>query len=293
MDKQLGHGIDLHMHTTASDGTDTPEVLLQNIRSAGIGIFSITDHDSILSCIAMRQMLTAERNAQPIRFIPGVEFSCKDEEGKYHILGCGYQREDGEVFKTTEETHRIRMWKLEARLEHLKKNFGFTFAEEDLAKLRGLANPGKPHIGNLMVQYGYAETRKDAIQNFLNQFSPPDSHIRPETAVEAILADGGIPVLAHAIYGDGDQLIMGEELETRIRRLKGFGLRGLECFYSGFVPRQQKLMLDLAERYDMYATAGSDYHGSNKLIMLGDTGLEDRTEPAFPVRLQAFLDAVG
>ena len=280
--------IDLHVHTMESDGTDTPEELLEKVCQAGITTFAICDHDGITSCMKMTELI-GERKGLP-RFIRGVELSCEDELGKYHILGYGYDIMRGNMVRLVQRTHEMRMHKLETRLVKLESEYGFTFSEEDVEWLRSQNNPGKPHIGNLMVKYGYAPTRSDAIENYLNHFKEPEGHIRPEEAIQATLADGGIPVLAHAVYGDGDQLIMGKELEERVQRMKHFGLRGLECYYSGYTPRMQRIMLGLAEEYDMYVTAGSDYHGANKMISLGDTGME--TGPVRDSRLEAFLATV-
>ena len=283
--------IDLHLHTTASDGSDSPEELLEKIRAAGITVFSVTDHDSTASSRRVKNLLSwMQANGVPDlpSFINGIEFSCEDEKGKYHILGYAYNYEWGNVLRLTHETHALRMLKLDRRLKYIRDTYGFRFPDEELAALHQLSNPGKPHIANLMVKFGYAANRLEAIKKYLNAYSPPEGHIRPEQAIRAILADGGVPVLAHPIYGDGDQLVMGPELGERIERLKAIGLKGLECFYSGFVPKQRRMMLSLAEEYDMYVTAGSDYHGSNKLIALGDTGLEE--EGGSNPRLEAFLE---
>ena len=102
---------------------------------------------------------------------------------------------------------------------------------------------------------------------------------------------GGVPVLAHPSYGDGDQLIMGEEMDRRLRRLKEFGLRGIEAYYSGFTARITRELMNFADKYDLLVTAGSDFHGRNKLVQLGDTGLEPGDE--FPERLCRFLDEVS
>ena len=114
--------------------------------------------------------------------------------------------------------------------------------------------------------------------------------MHPQEAIEGILKSGGIPVLAHPSYGDGDQLIIGEEMEQRLLRLMDFGLKGLEAFYSGFTPKIQSETLLLAQRYDLYVTAGSDYHGINKMIDLGWTNLEDLSEA--PPGLLRFLEDV-
>ncbi len=142
-----------------------------------------------------------------------------------------------------------------------------------------------------MVKYGFAATKEDAIGNFINRIHVKSEYIRPQEVISGILGSGGIPVLAHPIYGSGDQLILGEELDARVQHLTDLGLQGLEAYYSGFTGKLQSVALSLADAYGLYVTAGSDYHGSNKLISLGDTGL-----PADPAEwapgLRRFLDAL-
>ena len=278
--------IDLHMHSRVSDGTDSPLELLGKVRDAGLEVFSLTDHDAIKGCAEIRSNIKA---GDP-RFITGAEFSCRDELGKYHILGYGFDTQVGAMPEFIEDSHNTRMKKIEARLAFLKSEMGIEFPEEERKALLALDNPGKPHIANLMVKYGYAESKELAFQNTLNRLPVLVSYIRPEQAIEAILAGGGVPVLAHPYYGDGDQLIMGSDLDNRVRRLVDFGLRGLEAFYSGFTPQITNEVLDLADRYDLYVTAGSDYHGSNKMIVLGDVGMLG--PEARSARLDAFLGRV-
>ena len=278
--------LDLHMHTTVSDGTDTPEALLAQVKNAGIGLFSVTDHDAVEGC---RRILAIRTEGDPT-FIPGIEFSCRDEEGQYHILGYGYDPDAEAINAAVAEGHAFRMRKITGRLDFLKEKFGFTFGEEDVARLLSLPNPGKPHIGNLMVRYGYAKTKEEAITQFINQAEFRDQYVRPETAIKSILESGGIPVLAHPPYGSGDQLIIAEALDRRVQKLIGYGLSGVEAFYSGFTDKLRDEVLALAERYGLYVTAGSDYHGSNKLIPLGDTGLTGAAE--LPAGLTAFLQAI-
>ena len=149
-------------------------------------------------------------------------------------------------------------------------------------------NPGKPHIANLMVSYGYAETKEEAIKEYINQIHFVDEFVRPEEAIKGILGAGGIPVLAHPSFGSGDELILGEEMDHRLRRLMEFGLKGVEAFYSGFTEKLRKEVLFFAEKYRLYVTAGSDYHGTNKLVQLGETGLDEVDE--IPDGLTRFLN---
>lgn len=278
--------IDLHMHTTISDGTDSPEVLLSRIREEGIALFSITDHDSILSSKVIPPLL---REGDP-KYLTGVEFSCKDEQGQYHILGYGYQPDDTAIGQVVEKGHGFRVKKLSARLEFLKNEFGFTFPPEELDGLYALNNPGKPHIGNLMVKCGYAETKEQAITQYINQIHVQNAYIRPEEAIEGILSSGGIPVLAHPAFGSGSQLILGTEMEDRLRRLKEYGLQGIEAFYSGFTSELRDEMLSFAEQYGLYVTAGSDYHGTNKTVVLGNTGMDEIT--GIPRGMESFLHVI-
>ena len=174
------------------------------------------------------------------------------------------------------------------RLDFLKSEFGFAFPEEEIDRLLSLDNPGKPHIGNLMVKYGYAGTKEEAIDRFINKIHFKSVYLLPEQAIAGILASGGVPVLAHPFYGSGDELIVGEEMEKRLRRLTVFGLKGIEAFYSGFSDKLCRNALSLADQYDLFVTAGSDYHGENKLVKLGETGLSAISEP--PARLEKFLE---
>ena len=262
--------IDLHMHSTVSDGTDTPEELLEKVREAGIRLFALTDHDAVKGCGIIRGLL---RDGDP-QLLSGVEFSCRDEEGKYHILGYGFDPDSAPVRQVMEEGNRLRMKKLLERLEFLKTAFGFDFPQEEIQSLLALDNPGKPHIGNLMVKYGYAESRDQAIKGYIDKLVLENEHLRPEEAIRSILLGGGVPVLAHPSFGSGDELIIGGELERRLRRLMEFGLQGLEAFYSGFSAKLEEENLCFADKFRLYVTAGSDYHGSNKLVRLGDTDLD-------------------
>ena len=283
---KLNGKIDLHMHSNVSDGSNTPTEIISCVKKAGIGLFSLTDHDAVKGCGIILEHL---KEGDPA-FICGVEFSCKDEQGAYHILGYGYDPESRGINDLVDKGHRLRMEKVTARLDFIKDEFGFAFPEDEIRKLLAQDNPGKPHIGNLMVKYGYAKSKEEAIKNYINQMHIRDKSLCPEEAISGILAGGGIPVLAHPFYGNGDQLILGEEMEKRLKRLTAYGLKGVEAFYSGFSPKLSEQMLELSRRYHLYVTAGSDYHGKNKLVKIGRTGMKENAAPV--PGMQRFLDAV-
>ena len=278
--------IDLHMHTTVSDGSDSPEDIIAYVKEAGIDLFSVTDHDAVKGCKIIKDLLSDD---DP-KFINGAEFSCKDEKGKYHILGYNYDPDAESITRLVDLGHGYRINKVKKRLEYIKEEFGFHFPDKEIQKLFSLDNPGKPHIGNLMVKYGYAETKEKAIKDFIDRIRFGSEYVRPEEAIEGILKAGGIPILAHPSYGSGDQIIIGEEMDDRLRHLMGFGLQGIEAFYSGFSGKLTQEMLSFAEKYDLYVTAGSDYHGRNKLVVLGDNGLDKAADG--PAGLRRFLEAI-
>ena len=279
--------IDLHIHSTVSDGTDSPLEILSSVRSSGIQLFSLTDHDTSKGCKIIRDNLS-EGDPQ---FITGVEFSCRDYKGKYHILGYGYDLDAEPINRLFSLGHSYRLNKLDGRIEELKAKYGFTFPEEEIKKLHELDNPGKPHLGNLMVKYGYAESKDEAIEKYLNSIHVQSEYFNPEEVIKAILESNGIPILAHPFFGDGSERVTEEKMKPRCERLVGYGLKGLEAFYSQFNENHIKHMLCLAECFGLYVTAGSDYHGRNKKIPLGKNNMDGLKEP--PAGMQRFLKDVN
>ena len=278
---RLYGNIDLHIHTVFSDGTNSPEEIVSLVKSAGIKTFSITDHDTALSAEALKGDLDG------LKFISGIEFSCKDDEGKYHILGYGFNPNCEEFKGVVKRGHTLRIEKTAKRIEFLNKEFGFEFEKEEVDRLLSLNNPGKPHIANLMVKYGYAKTKEDAIEKFIDKVRFKNEYLTPKEAIKGIIEGGGVAVLAHPFYGSGNELILGNDMDSRLKTLKGYGLKGLEAYYSGFTDKMREDALFLAEKHDLLITAGSDYHGGNKLVRLGDTGL---SENELPERLIKFLE---
>ena len=273
---------DLHMHSTWSDGTDSPKDLLAKVTAAGIDFFSITDHDeyrgSRLLLLQLKESWNETQDESLPFFIPGTEFSCRDDLGKYHILGYAYQTDSVPIRKLMADLHDIRMLKVTNRLKYLKDKYGFGFSNEEIKRLMRHHNPGKPHIAKLMMKHGFADSVSEAITKYINHYHGPERRIAPEEAIQAILEAGGIPVLAHGPFGDGEQDLDAAEMETRVSRLIRAGLQGVEGYYSGYSPVHQQMMLEIASRHDLLVTAGSDYHGKNKKVLLGDTGPSDNEE---------------
>ena len=267
------------MHTTVSDGTDTPSEIISYVKAAGIDCFSLTDHDDCKGCREVRAALSGENG---LSFINGIEFTARDEKGKYHILGYGFNPESPVMQKTIRSGQGKRRRKFLEKVNFLHDELNIHLPDARIDELLLLNNPGSPHLGRLMVEFGYAESINDAIENYIQKkkFKSIEYYLSPAEVIETILAARGIPVLAHPIFGSGSQNIRGEELERRVCRLMEMGLKGLEGLYSKYDRGMRREVLDLAEKYRLYVTVGSDYHGKMKPVHLGDTGFrKDRPAP--------------
>ena len=258
---------DLHIHTAASDGSDSPASLAQKVLKAGLELFSVTDHDTIDGALAMEALLPAG-----ISYIRGVEFSCVSPGGKCHILGYGYDPAHPVFRAALQEGSQLRREKLENRIIHLREKFGIRLTEEELRWLRSLKSPGKPHLGSLLLNQGLAPDRSTAIRRYLSGV-PGRDRIDSKTAIDAIRAAGGIAVWAHPLGGEGEKRLTRSEFEHRLAVLMAEGIQGLECRYSRYGMDESELLLHCAREKGLIATGGSDYHGSNKKgIELGQLG---------------------
>lgn len=249
---------DLHMHSTASDGSDAIPVLWEKIRQSGIRVFSVTDHDTIAGTLEMEKLV-----AGSVVFIRGVEFSCVSPMGKSHILGYGFDPEDAILKNALESVRTLRANKLANRLKYLKEAHGIMFTDKELQWLHAQTTPGKPHMAQILVKRGLAKDMTDAIHGLL---SFPDGEIRIDAhmAIKAILHAGGAPVWAHPLGGEGEPALPESEFFPLFEELLSFGIRGLECYYSRYTQEQVAFLLAQASARGLYVTGGSDYHGANK-----------------------------
>ena len=261
--------VDLHIHTTASDGADTPRALAEKIAAAGLELFSVTDHDTVAGALEMETIVP-----QGVRYIRGVEFSCVSPAGKCHILGYGYDPDHPAFRGALEEGRRLRLEKLDRRLEQLRRDHGIELTDDERTWLMSLGSPGKPHLGQIIRNRGLAPDLDGAIRGFIRDV-PGRDRIEAKMAIEAITAAGGFPVWAHPLGGEGEKRLTEEKFEALLETLLGYGLRGMECRYSRYGRKESEFLLDHAARLGLTPTGGSDYHGSNKNgIELGQLGDE-------------------
>lgn len=250
--------MDLHIHTTASDGTDSPAELLEKLRAARIRVFSVTDHDTVSGALELEPLVP-----EGMRFIRGIEFSCISEAGKCHILGYGYDPANPVFLAALEEGRLLRLEKLERRIVHLREKFGVELTAEESAWLRSLGSPGKPHLGQLLVNRGLSADLDTAIRTYLKGV-PGRDRIDAGTAIRAILAAGGTPVWAHPLGGEGEKRLTPDRFDLQLRTLLREGIRGLECRYSRYTMEEIRFLTAKAEAHGLAVTGGSDYHGSAK-----------------------------
>ncbi len=280
----MASNVDLHIHTTASDGSDTPAELARKV--AGLRLFSVTDHDTIEGALAMEALVPAG-----VRYIRGVEFSCTDPAGKCHILGYNYNPDHPAFQAALQEGRRLRLNKMRLRVEALRRDFGLELTQAEADWLWSRKSPGKPHLGKIILDRGLAESIDSAIRGFIRDV-PGRDRIEAKTAVEAIEVSGGFPVWAHPLGGEGEKRLSPEKFEKLLSALTGYGIRGLECYYSRYSAREAALLAARARALGLTPTGGSDYHGSNKRgIELGCLGTDPvdwpiDTEELFGIILQ-------
>lgn len=278
--------IDLHIHTTASDGSDSPAELARKV--AGLRIFSVTDHDTIDGALQMENLVPPGTV-----YIRGVEFSCVSPAGKCHILGYGYDPRHPALLAALEEGRTLRLEKLQRRLEALRAHFGIILTDDELSRLYSLNSPGKPHLGKILLDRGLAETLDGAIQTYLKIRVPGRDRIDAGRAIAAIEKAGGRSVWAHPLGGEGEKRLTPEKFEDQLQTLLAAGLRGMECHYSRYSREEIQFLRDRAAAHGLTVTGGSDYHGINKRdLELGMLSMEDTPWTPTEAELTALLNMV-
>ena len=261
--------IDLHIHSTASDGTDTFEEIVEKIScKAGIKIFALTDHDTIAGI----EKLPATFPDKTF-FINGVEFSCKIADGaKCHILAYFFDAANEAFQQLLSKGNELRKVQLDRRLKYLSKKYNIAFSESDVAEICQSTVVGKPHIVNFVAQKFGLD--KESLYKDLRKCYVEDARQEAATVIKAIKASDGISVWAHPLGGEGEPLLSAEVFKSRLHELYNLGIQGLECYYSRYINEQENFLAQSARENNLLISGGSDYHGLNKTITLGELGAE-------------------
>ncbi len=251
--------IDLHVHTTASDGSLAPGELVQEAFELGLAAVGITDHDTVGG---IDEALAASENYD-IEVVPGVEVSSQTGDLTIHLLGYYINHHDNSL-------KDMLSWMITARNERnprlIKKlnDLGIPISLEMVHELAGNTVVGRPHFAKALVSLGATQSQDEAFNKFLGSSGGlayiPKARMPSEKAINCIRQSGGIPVLAHPMTIEKKNV----DIYQTVRSLKEQGLEGIEAYYSQHSSNQTERYLELAKRYNLIVTGGSDFHGSAK-----------------------------
>lgn len=250
--------IDLHLHTTHSDGSFSAAEVVRLAHQAKVTTLAITDHD-IVTGIPEAIATGAELG---IEIIPGVEISSRVGDSELHILGYFLNWQDPELNQRLASLRESRHSRNPQIIERLR-SLGLDVTYEEVRALAGTDAIGRPHIARLLMEKHYVTSAKDAFDRYLANGRP--AYVArelppPADAIAWIKAAGGVAVLAHPTWATS----AGEELEPLLATLKTEGLGGIEVHYSTHTKRQTTKYLGLAKKLDLLITGGSDFHGITK-----------------------------
>lgn len=252
------------MHSIYSDGSDTIEELAKIIINSDIKIFALTDHDTIEGCEKIKKYLNND-----IKFIPSIELTCKEDWLKFHLLGYNCDSHNEKLIKLIQKGKVLRKQKLDTRIDYLKNVWDIELTSDELAWLNSRGSVVKTHIANVLVKRGLAEDNISAMKKYLDGCNSGDTRFTGREAVEAVLSAGGIPVWAHPLGGEGEIHISKDDFYKRFEIMKTLGIQGLECYYSRYNQNEIEFLVNIAKENNLFISAGSDYHGSNKDIPIG------------------------
>jgi len=244
--------IDLHIHSTASDGRFAPADIVRKSAAAGLNVIAIADHDTV---DGIAPALEAAVAFPELKVIPGVEISTDFPGGEVHILGYFIDYTDRELRSTLEKMRNSR-WERARGMVAKLNNMGVQIQWQRVQEIAAGGALGRPHIAQAMLEKGYIRSIKEAFDKYIGHGGPAyveREKITPVAAVELVLRTGGLPVLAHPLTIS--------DPETLIIELKSAGLVGIEACYKDYSPAEISRLVNLAEKYGMIITGGSDYHG--------------------------------
>lgn len=269
--------IDLHIHTTYSDGVFTPEKVVDTAIEAGLDAIAITDHDNVLSYPVAKNYLDKiqpENSAKPLILIPGIEINTIYKGYEVHILGyfMDLKNSDFQKIIKTQQNARIKQTKEIIKLLAKKEGIKINFDEIKKSVAEG-GSIGRPHIAKAICSAGGTANVMDAYSKYINNNSPvyvQRKTVTPHEAVETIYDAGGIPVIAHPYDID--------IAEVLIKELINYGLRGIEAYHRKHSPAMVEYFSTIAEKYGLIMTGGSDFHAphpTNGNIILGKSFIPD------------------
>ncbi|MBI2329513.1 MAG: PHP domain-containing protein [Chloroflexi bacterium] len=244
--------VDLHLHSTASDGRLTPVEVISKSAEAGLTTISLTDHDTVDGIVPA---LEAAKTFPWLKVIPGVEISSYAPEGEIHILGYFIDYTSPELQANLKRMRYSRQERAQGMIAKLKK-LGLPIEWQRVKEIAGGGAIGRPHLAQAMLEKGYITSFKEAFTRYIGGGGPAyveRDKMTPLEAVTLILRASGLPVLAHPLTS--------HDPETIIIELKAAGLVGIEAYYGEYTAEEINRLVSLAKKHGLIATGGSDYHG--------------------------------
>jgi predicted metal-dependent phosphoesterase TrpH len=250
--------IDLHLHSTASDGADTPSELMLLASDAGISTVALTDHDTFAGI----DEAASAAGTLGLRFIPGVELSVDHDSHKMHMLVYFVDETSSELAGRLDELRKGRTARNHVIIEKLN-SLGYTITLEDVRRHAKGPSVGRPHIADALIEKGYIDTRDEAFVDLLRDGGAAYVERTRMTAVDAIQiarSAGGVPVVAHP----ATIVATRDEYSHLFQGLTDVGLGGIEAYHSMHTTDLRNHLATLAGELGIAATGGSDYHGETK-----------------------------
>ena len=254
-------GIDLHAHTTASDGSLTPAELVGKAHALGLTALAVTDHDTLAGLAEAR----AAAQEIGLDLVPGVELSVEDDAGRFHLLGYGFDPENDVLAKTLITLRRSRAARNEQMAQKMA-SLGLPVTMDDVRAEAGEDAQviARPHFARALIKKGVVTSVAEAFDKYLSTGKPlylPKEVLTPHDAIALIHGAGGVAVMAHPGLVPLDEAALANRLESLARE---DGLDGLEAYYSQHSPADTDRFLALAARLGLLVTGGSDFHGIAK-----------------------------
>jgi 3',5'-nucleoside bisphosphate phosphatase len=251
--------IDLHVHSTASDGSETPSEVVRLAAAIGLRAIALTDHDT-QSGIAESRI---EASRTGVELIPGTELSLEWAQGAMHLVVLFLEPGPGALQDRLAGLRKGRSERNDRIVERLRE-LGLPISQEEILDLAGGESVGRPHIAAVMVNRGYVVSIADAFDRFLGRGMPAymaRPRLSPEDAISLARESNAVPILAHP---HTLSLNNSQEVTTTLQRLSRAGLIGVECYYPLYSPFEREGYVALAERFGLKPSGGSDYHGTYK-----------------------------
>jgi predicted metal-dependent phosphoesterase TrpH len=244
---------DLHLHTQFSDGTFSPEELVWQAQKNDLACIALTDHDTIEGCA--RAKIACD--AAAIEFIPGAELTAEHDDVEVHILGYFLDTQNKKLLVEIAKFQSVRQNRIHEMVAHINA-LGVPLKVEEVFTLANCKSPGRPHVARTMVKAGFVANLDEAFERFLKKGRPawvPKKKISALEAMELIHQAGGLAVMAHPGLNRSDEIIPA---------LVEAGMDGIECFHTKHSTAMSERYLEIADKYHLLVTGGSDCHGFSK-----------------------------